>query len=132
MHAPTLTAQSILMQLEEAASRSRYGRVSDDRVHIDYLMHHERRLSDVVRPQVFSFLTFELSEGYRRQGILTRLVKLILEGNRTPRIPMRHLHFQDCNGDIGRVLERLNFHKYHPGPTTDYWHVVTGQKELSL
>lgn len=92
----------------------------------------DRRCGEQVLSEVLVIESLELAEEIRRTGIVTELVTRILEGDPAPRIPLKAILFQECGPDLSRLLERLNFHRNPVGNTADYWHLVTGQKELPL
>jgi len=91
-----------------------------------------RRLSDECRDGVLSVEAVHLASHLQNKGIMTHLIVLIREDGTPPRIPLRFLHFQECNTDFGRLLKRLHFHRYQIAQATDWWLPITGQKELPL
>lgn len=93
---------------------------------------HWRRLSGIARPKVLTVAGIEICEDLRHKGILTSLVRQLLTGDRCPRVPLAHLHFQDCGPGLSRLLEREGFTRYEIGNSVDWWTPITGQKELGL
>lgn len=92
----------------------------------------DRRLGDECRTHVLTVEAIEIAEEARGTGIVTEFIERMLTGDPTPRIPCRFLHFKECGPGLSRLLERLHFHRHPVGPSADYWHPVTGQKELPL
>jgi hypothetical protein len=92
----------------------------------------ERRCGDHVFADVLTIESIELAEEIRGTGICTEFITTILEGDPAPRIPLKVLYFKECGPGLSRLLERLHFHRHPVGPAMDYWHEVTGQKELPL
>jgi GNAT superfamily N-acetyltransferase len=124
-------AQQMIAKIEESYVMAWNGRGIIQKPFFHMSWHFfDRRLGDVVRERVFSVEAIEIDEEYQRKGILTAFIKILLEDDRRPAIPMRFIHFKDCGPDLCRLLQRLHFHRHPVGPGTDYWHPVTGQKEL--
>lgn len=92
----------------------------------------ERRLGDIVPSQVLTVKTIWVHQDYRRQGAITEFVTAVLEGALIEKIPLAYLNFERCNEDMARILRRQHFHHYQIGDRHNYWHAVTGQKELPL
>lgn len=110
---------------------AKVGIIADPDYHMAYRF-GDRRLGDVCRDRVLTIQAIEIAEEIRRTGIVTEFVERLLFQDPSPNIPLAYLHFQECGPDMSRLLERLNFHKHPVGPGQDYWHEVTGQKELPL
>lgn len=101
----------------------------------DYSFHWcfgDRRLSDKRRENVLTIEVVDLPEHLQGQGVMTSLITMIRESDTPPWIPLKFLHFQECNTDFGRLLEQLHFHRYHIAQAIDWWLPITGQKELVL
>ena len=123
-------AREILDRLYDAYTRRKGLHILADDFHIAWRFHKERNLSFIRRENVLTIQAIHLAAQHRRRGILTSMVKEILEGDQEPPIPLQFLHFQECNEHLGAALSKLHFHRYEIGQTVDWWHPVTGQKEL--
>lgn len=91
-----------------------------------------RRCGDKVLESVLIIEGIEIAEECRGTGVVTEFITRILQGDPAPRIPLKVLYFKECGPGLSRLLERHHFHKHPVGPSQDYWHAVTGQKELPL
>lgn len=123
-------AHQMTRALYQTYAGRRRGIINAPDYSLAWRFHAQRRLSGESRPAVLSIEAIELASHYRRQGVLTAFVRHILEGDEPPGIPLRYLHFQECNADLGHALRKLHFHRYEIGQAVDWWRPVTGQKEL--
>ncbi|MBD9511591.1 hypothetical protein IB265_33075 [Ensifer sp. ENS10] len=128
-------APSIIKALEDSfylwsADRGRSGHISNSRFNLVYTFGDRRLGNAAAVPQVLTITKFWIHPDFSRQGNATEMIRIILEGDPAPRIPIKFLHFCGCNDDMARICSRLHFHRYQIGDRLDYWHAVTGQKEL--
>jgi hypothetical protein len=90
----------------------------------------EHRLGDSCKDHVLTITHCEITRGYNRPRCLYWFILHFLQSNPAPRIPIAFLHFESPAEELIRALRNHHFNPYRIGDRLDFWHQVTGQKEL--
>jgi hypothetical protein len=64
----------------------------------------------------------------RGLGVLSEMIRLLLEGERTSCMSIRYIHFHACVPAMCRLLRRPHFHEDVVGQSGDWWKQVTGRE----
>lgn len=88
----------------------------------------DRRLGDSSYDRVLTIDLVWIQAAERGLGVLSEMIRLLLEGERTSCMSIRYIHFHACVPAMCRLLRRPHFHEDVVGQSVDWWKQVTGRE----